>query len=219
MRPTAQATGSWQLDVADDVDLPGWVWLPEDFQGLREAWVDEVTPVILDLIGDSEADQGASAAAEVRAVLESALDTRAESSSYAMYLVWPVHAPAAVMCHVNRARVKDLPGWDELDGVTHAVDAEHIGPGLLVSSRFTADTDQGAAELAAVLLVFADEEDAVVVNLEPSLPQLIAQSMVGLGMLVDALAVTRADGSPFQSLPIAPTSNLEEWPTDSEGAS
>lgn len=215
------ATGDWQLDLVEDIDLAGWVWLPDAFEaGEREAWVDEVVPVLQDHIGAQQVDGTPNAVGDIRGLLNAALDARAESDSYAMYQVWPVHAPAAVMCHVNRVRTEDLPDLDSLEGRRmHRTDGRYIGPGVQVSSRFTADTDDGPMDLAAVYFVFADQEDAVVVHLDPSLPEFIAQSLVGVGIFTNALEVTRGDGTTFSSLVPSGLIADDEWDTDSAGVS
>lgn len=212
---------SWQLDLVEDIDLPGWVWLPEDMEpDQRTGWVEEVVPAVVELIGDGQTGSGPSISADVRAVLESGLDARDESPSYMMYMVFPVHAPAAVMCHVNLVQTRDLPGWDDFAGRMHTVEGRNLGPGVQITTELTADTDQGPVEVATVVYVFADEEAGIVITFEPSLPELIAQAMIGAGIFINALSVTRPDGSAFQAAPTtAPIVAGDEWPFDSEGAS
>ena len=213
--------GDWQLDLAEDIDLPGWVWLPQDLEtDMRSAWVAEVAPVVLDLIGAHRPDGAVTTEAMVRDLLEDGLDARADSASYMMYMTFPVRAPAAVMCHVNLAEATELPDWDDLEGRMQPVDARHIGPGMQITTEFTADTDHGRAQLASVAWIFADAEAGLIVNLEPALPELIAHAMVGAGMLMNALSVTRPDGRDFHAAPsTAPLLVADEWAAFSEGES
>ena len=220
MSDAEDPTSQWEVQLAEDVDLPGWVWLPDELAPEeRSAYVDEVVPALQDLIGTHQADGTPNTEVDIRAILEAGLDARAKSNSYAMYQVWPVRAPAAVMCHLNRAATEDLPEWDDIDGRRFAAKARYIGPGLQISSRFTADTDQGPAELATVYFVFADGHDSVVVHLEPSVPQLVAHTMMGMGLYLNALNVTKADGSTFTSVASDATVADDDWLSDADGVS
>lgn len=221
MSDVESTPGTWQLDLAEDIDLPGWVWLPQDLEpDLRGAWVAEVAPVVLDLIGAHRPDGTVTTEAMVRDLLEVGLDARSDSASYMMYMTFPVRAPVAVMCHVNLAEATELPDWDDLDGRMQPVDARHIGPGVQISTEFTAETDHGPAQLASVAWLFADDEAALIVNLEPALPELVAHAMVGAGMLMNALSVTRPDGREFHAAPsTAPFIGAEEWAALAEGES
>jgi hypothetical protein len=207
--------------VVEEVDLPGWVWLPEDMEpAQRDSWVEEVVPAVIELIGNPEPDGGSTTSVDVRAVLESGLEARAESPSYMMYLVFPVHAPAAVMCHVNLVQTQDLPDWDDFSGRMHPAQARYLGPGVQITTEVTAETDQGPAELTTLVYIFADAEAGIVVTFEPAFPQLIAQAMVGAGLLINALAVSRPDGTAFEAAPsTAPVIAGDEWPSGSQGVS
>ncbi len=199
------------------MDLPGWVHLPNDLGPAdRGKLVDEVVGLLKDLIGDDLPDGTPISEAEIRAVLEAGLDARAESESYALYLVWPVMGPAAVMCHVNRVRTEDLPDWSTLDGRLYAARARHIGPGLQYSTRRTVDTDEGPVELSSVHFVFGDERDGIMINLEESYSSLIAQALVGLSVYMNALAATREDGSRFTSTAPPALIPNEDKPSNSE---
>ena len=215
------SSGGWSLDLAEDIDLPGWVWLPEDMDAdQRRDWLDEVTPMVLELVSAPEGVGEPVSEAEIRGLIESGLDSRADAESYAMYMVWPVRAPAAVMCHVNLARIEDLPAWGDIQGRMHGVEARNLGPGVQITTEVTVDSDDGPEELVTVVYVFADDEASILVNLEPSLPQLVGPAMVGVGMFVNAVAVSRPDGSAFRAQPsTAPIITGDEWPSDEEGVS
>lgn len=218
---TEPTVGGWALDLVEDIDLPGWVWLPEDMDAAqRRGWVEEILPAVLDLVSVPEVGGEPVTADEVREVIESGLDSRADAESYAMYLLFPVRAPAAVMCHVNLVRTEDLPAWDELQGRLHAVEARNLGPGVQITTEISVDGDDGPQQLVTVIYVFVQEEAAIVVTLEPSLPPLIGSAMVGVGMFMNAVAVTRPDGSPFRAEPTtAPIITGDDWPSDVEGVS
>jgi len=211
----------WSLDLAEDIDLPGWVWLPEDMDAAqRRDWVEEVTPAVLDLVSPPGGAEEATSEAEVRGLIESALDSRAGSPSYAMYLVWPVRAPAAVMCHVNLTRTEDLPDWGDLEGRMHGVEARNLGPGVQITTDVTVEGADGPEELVTVIYVFVEDEAAVVINIEPSLPQLVGPAMLGVGMFMNAIAVSRPGGTAFAAQPTtAPLITSDEWDTDAEGVS
>ena len=109
---------SWQLDLVEDIDLPGWVWLPEDMEPTSaRGWVEEIVPAVVELVGDGQTGRAPGIAGRrPRGARVGARRSRCSHPSYMMYMVFPVHAPAAVMCHVNLVRTADLPAWDELAG-------------------------------------------------------------------------------------------------------
>lgn len=216
----AASASEWSLDLVEDIDLPGWMWLPEDMDAAqRRDWVDEVTPTVLDLVSGSGDGQEPVPEAEVRALIDSALDSRADSESYAMYLVWPVRAPAAVMCHVNLARTEDLPDWGDIEGRMYGVEARNLGPGVQITTDISVEGEDGPEELVTVIYVFAEDEAAIVINLEPSLPQLVGPAMLGAGIFMNALAASRPGGTAFRAQPTTAPIVADEWASDAEGES
>ncbi|QYJ05590.1 hypothetical protein KUV85_07910 [Nocardioides panacisoli] len=211
------STDRWSLDFAEDVDLPGWVFLPVGLEEEdRELWLTEVSTALSDLVGSRSIDGVPMTTAEARSVLESGLAARAESESYVLYQVWPVTAPATVLCHVNPVRSEDLPDWSQLEGRIHAAEARYIGPGLQYSTRRTVESDEGPVEVNSVHFVFDDGEAALMLNLEESVSALISQALVGFSLLKNALVMTRDDGSRFTSTTPAVLLEDEYWPDDQD---
>lgn len=210
---------AWSFELAEDVDIPGWVFVPE---GLtlqeHELWLREVTTALCEFIRSGEPEYSGALESEVRSVLEAGLAARARSSSYAMYQVWPVAAPAATMCHVNLAESADIP-WDQMDGTRHEAHARYIGPGVQYSTRREVDSDDGPIELTSVHFIFDDGDVALILHLEESLPLLISQSLVRFTVFKDAIRLDRGDGTDFASVLPPGTIADDSWPSDDDGES
>lgn len=205
----------WSLELVDDVDLPGWVFLPEDLSpGDREVWLSEAANVLSDAIGNSYSEDLAVVQSDVRSMLEIGLAERAGSGSYLMYQVWPLLAPATVLCHVNVVASEDLPDWNSLDGVVHSADARYIGPGLQFSTRREIDGPEGTVELNSVHLAYDGGDVALLLTLEESLAPLVSRALVGFTLLKDALQLRKGDGTLFASAAPAGLVADEQWPTE-----
>lgn len=205
----------WSLELADDVDLPGWIFLPEDLdQSGRELWLTEASDVLSDAIGASYSENPKTVETDVRSMLEIGLEARADSASYLMYQVWPLLAPATVICHVNVVASEDLPDWKSLDGVVHSADARYVGPGLQFSTRREIDTPDGRVELNSVHLAYDAGDVALLLTLEESLAPLVSRALVGFTLLKDALQLRKEDGTLFASIAPAELVADEQWPTE-----
>lgn len=205
----------WSLDLVEDIDIPGWVFVPEGLgRPEQEVWLGEAGQLLTEIIGSENSGDPVATAREVRTVLESGLAARADSGSYVIYQVWPVVAPAAVICHVNVVSSNDLPDWSELDGAMHAAEARYIGPGLQFSTRRSVDGPEGPVELNSVHLVFDGGDVALMLTLEESLAPLVSRALTGLTVLKDALQLTRADGTKFVSNAPVGIATDEPWPFD-----
>lgn len=201
----------WTLDLVEDIDLPGWIFLPEGLSPReQEQWLAEATTLLWGIIGPSLRADDEMNEAMVRSVFRQGLDARFASGSYAMYQVWPRAVPAAVMCHVNVVASQDLPDWRTLDGVLHLADARYLGSGLQYSTRRRVEGVDNV-DLVSANFIFDDGDVALMLTLEESLPPLITPALVGLTILKDALKLTRADGSAFTAVAPAAVVKDESW--------
>lgn len=218
---TEETLTGWTLDFAEDIDLPGWVPLP---QGLTAAEEDEyasgVAGHLQELITETRPELSPPSVEQLQSLVRDGLAARASSDSAMVYQVWPVGGPYFVFCHVNFARAADLPDWSDLPGTVHAAEARHIGPGLQYSNRRQIEDEHGdPLDVSAIHLIFADGDYAVMVGLEEASSALITQSLVGLGLYKNALIVSRGDGSTFTSEPPSAVIADSEWPIDEDGES
>ena len=206
----------WTFDlVDDDLDLPGWLFLPPDLDAAgRQQWV---AGCVSDLVGTSLWDEGVVTADLATRLLEEALEQRAESESAAMLQVWPPLAGHTAMCHVNLFPSEGLPAWTELeDAVVQPTDSPHLGPGLeVIASRKLTLDDGEVVDLTGVHFVFDDGELTVMVSLDETLTTLIAIALPALVALLHNLRVVNAaEDTVFEA--VAPTGLLVEGPWDFE---
>lgn len=202
----------WSLELAEDVDLPGWVHLPGGMSGQDEQrWLTEVSGILMEIV---DPPPSGTSGHSVHDILQAGLDARATSPSYLMYLVWPVASAAAVMCHVNLVASKNLPDWPTLDGTLHAADARYVGPGLQFSTRRAVESADGPVELNSVHFAFDDGEIGLMLTLEESVSPLVSRALVGFVFLKDALRLIRDDGSVFASVPPAALVEDSTWRPD-----
>lgn len=211
----------WSLGFGEDVDLPGWLFLPEGLTpSEQDLWVDSAAELLWDVIGSGPATEARGSEAMLRSILADGLAARSASASYATYLVWPVLAPAAVMCHIDFAASDDLPNWKELEGVVHAADARYLGPGLQYSTRRQVAAQDGLLDLSSVHFVFDDGDVALMLTLEESISTLISHAVVGFTRLKDALQVVKGDGTAFTSRVVPEYVRDEQWVlSDNDGTS
>lgn len=203
---------AWTLDLADEeLDLPGWRFLPTDLQAAeRRQWIAES---VADLEGSPGWDEEVVSGEQARSLLEQALTQRELSDSLAMVQVWPPFAGHTAMCHVNILPSEAMPAWAELDdAVVHATDAPHLGPGVeVITSRAVEGLDD--VELTGVHFVFDDGATTVMVSLDETLTPLIAIVLPGLVALVRHLrVVNETDGTAFHA--VAPAGLTVEGPWD-----
>lgn len=212
----------WSIGVAEEVDIPGWLYLPADLSTEeQDTWLDEAGTALVDLIQATapQLDLPPTIAGQVREVLQAGLSARAESTCELMYQVWPVAGPAAVLCEVNATRTEELPDWKQMPGRVHDAVARHIGPGLQYSTRRVVDEGDGPEDLSAVHFVFADASYAFLLSLQEGPSPLIAQALTPLAIFKDALAVVREDGELFSSTPVVEVIEDSAWPVDEEEVS
>ncbi|MGY0538415.1 hypothetical protein ACW14X_12930 [Nocardioides sp. YJ-D4] len=211
----------WSLGFGEDVDLPGWLFLPEGLTSSeQDLWLESATELLWSVIGSGPDPAARGTEEMVRSMLADGLAARSASPSYAMYMVWPVLAPAAVMCHIDFTASDDLPDWKELDGVVHAADARYLGPGVQYSTRRQIEAGGGLLDLSSVHFVFDDGEVALMLTLEESISTLVSHAAVGFTRMKDALQVLKGDGTAFVSKVVPEYVRDEQWVlSDHDGAS
>lgn len=202
----------WTLDVVEDVEIPGWIYIPSDMTPEeREAWIAGSAHSIADIVGDKGFDGEDISFADVQPLLEAALEMRDEADSSFMFQIWPVYGPASVVCYITVLPSADLPDWTEISDVVHTVDAPHIGPGLQCSTRRNVVADDGTElELSSVHLVFDNGDATLLVSVDEAIAELVACALPGLTILKEVLAMKRDDGVPFQS--VSPSGVLQGSP-------
>ncbi len=209
----------WTLDlVDDDLDLPGWLFLPPDLDAAgRQQWL---AACVSDLDGTPLWDEGVVTTELATQLLEEALAHRAEAESVAMLQVWPPLAGHTAMCHVNFFPSDGLPSWTEMeDAVVQPTDAPHLGPGLeVITSRKLTLDDGEVVDLTGVHFVFDDGELTVMVSLDETLTTLISIALPALVALIHNLRVVNAaEDTVFEA--VAPAGLLVEGPWDFETSS
>ena len=86
----------WAVELVDDLDVPGWLPVPEGLTPAeRERWVDETSSMLDELVGTPRWDGEATTIEDIRGLLQMALDERETSEAYALFQVWPVMSAAA----------------------------------------------------------------------------------------------------------------------------
>lgn len=206
----------WELDLVDqDLDLPGWRFLPPDLDAAdQQQWVSES---VADLAGTPGWDQEVVTAEGARALLLEALSQRGESESLAMMQVWPPLAGQTAMCHVNILSSEAMPSWTDLDdAVVHPTDSPHLGSGLhVITSRTGTLEGVEGVEVTGVHFIFDDGEITVMLSLDETVTALISIVLPALVALMHNLRVVNsADGTVFKG--IVPQGLLVESPWDFE---
>lgn len=205
----------WTVELVDDLDVPGWIPVPE---GLtypeRERWIDSTSDRLEYLVGTPRWDGEKSRTADIRELLQMSLDERETSDAYALFQVWPVMSAAAVTCHLYLVESDSLPDIAKWDGTLHAANAENIGPGVQLSVRNELLFDGGAILLESVNYMFTDGEVSLLVGVDECIPQLAASVVRGLSIFKDLLRVVREDGKVLESV-LPPGAPIDEsWPIE-----
>lgn len=203
----------WTVELVDDLEAPGWLPVPEGLTpSERDQWVADTSGMLEELVGTPRWDGETTTLADIRELLQMALDERDKSDAYALFQVWPVMSAAAVTCHLYVVESDSVPDLTKWDGVLHAAHAEHIGPGVQLSARKELNFDGGSVVVDSVNFVFSDGEALLLVGVDECIPQLAAQVVGGLTALKDILRMVREDGKVFESVlpPGAPVD--ESWP-------
>lgn len=206
----------WTLDlVDDDLDLPGWLFLPPDLDAVgRQQWMEAC---VSDLEGTPLWDEGVVTTELATRLLGEAMEQREEAASVAMLQVWPPLANHTAMCHVNLFPSEGLPSWTEMeDAVVQPTDSPHLGPGLeVITSRNLTLEDGEVVDLTGVHFVFDDGELTVMVSLDETLTTLIAIALPALVALIHNLRVVNtSEDTVFEA--VAPAGLLVEGPWDFE---
>lgn len=209
----------WTLDlVDDDLDLPGWLFLPPDLDAAgRQQWL---AACVSDLEGTPLWDEGVVTTELATQLLQEALMHRAEAESAAMLQVWPPLAGHTAMCHVNLLPSAGMPSWTEMeDAVVQPTDSPHLGPGLeVITSRKLTLDDGEVVDLTGVHFLFDDGELTVMVSLDETLTTLISIALPALVALIHNLRVVNAaEDTVFEA--VAPAGLLVEGPWDFETSS
>lgn len=205
----------WELEFADQLDLPGWLLLPDGLDAAdQETWVAEGTRLLSPIIGTDRGDGVETTEADVREVLVGGLVKRRNSDSYLIYQVWPVAGPFAVYCHVNVVDSEALPDWQAIDGTVHPAEGRHVGPGLQWATHQRVEHEGDNVDLTSVHFVFDDGDVALQLSLEESVAQLIAKTVFAFTTLKDAVRLKRADGSTFTAATPTGIGTDESWPAE-----
>ena len=209
----------WTVELVEDLNLPGWIPVPEGLTPPeREEWIASTSESLGYLIGTPRWDGETSTSADIRALLQMSLDERERSDAYALFQVWPVMSAAAVTCHLYVVETESLPDIAKWGGVIHAANADHIGPGVQLSARNELLFDGGVVLLESVNYLFTDGEVSLLLGVDDCIPQLATSVVRGLSIFKDLLRIVREDGKVFESvlLPGAPID--ETWPIEEIGA-
>ncbi|WP_143055227.1 hypothetical protein [Nocardioides luteus] len=209
----------WTLELVEDLDVPGWIPVPEKLTPPEcEQWIASTSESLGYLVGTPRWDGEASTSADIRALLQMSLVERERSDAYALFQVWPVMSAAAVTCHLYVVETESLPDVAKWGGILHAANAAHIGPGVQLSARNELLFDGGVVLLESVNYLFTDGEVSLLLGVDDCIPQLATSVVRGLSIFKDLLRMVREDGKVFESvlLPDAPID--ESWPIEEIGA-
>ncbi len=210
------AEDEWTLDLVDqDLELPGWRFLPADLDAAdREQWL---TESVADLEGSPGWDEEVVTAEGARELLLDALDQRTASESLAMLQVWPPLAGQTAMCHINILPSEAMPSWTDLDdAVVQPTDSPHLGHGVeVITNRKVTLEGVDDVDVTGVHFIFDNGEITVMVSLDETLTALISITLPALVALMHNLrVVNQADGTTFQA--VAPQGLLVDAPWDFE---
>lgn len=206
----------WALSLVDpDLDLPGWLLVPEGMDDAqRAAWLDQA---VADFEGIETWEGTELDGAAVREVLESGLEQRAASDALALLQVWPTLAGQAAVCYIDILPSEAMPDWTDGDAIVHPVSSPHLGPGLhLVTQRTSRQPDGTEVEVASAGFYFDDGEVTVMISLDEIFTPLVTVNLPALVALMQNIGVVHTGtGKTFAA--VAPTGlvDTDEW--DLEG--
>lgn len=206
------ADAEWALDLVEDIEIPGWLFLPEGLTPEeRTQWVGRAMEEIARVSDGTLGDGQDATAAEVRDVLEWGLEERLNSPSLAVLQVWPMRHPTAAMCHINVLPSAELPVWSETEARVHPIEAPHIGPGLQCSVPSVVWEDGQRFDLLSQHLIFDNGDVTLMLSLDEAPAPLITFALPGLFMLMDNLRMVGRDGVRFTSIPVAGMVEEAPW--------
>lgn len=200
----------WALDLVEDIEVPGWLFVPGDLGVQQQSeWI---STVLSELVGKEGWSGEPIERDEALDVLMSALAEREQADSIAMFQIWPPLGGEAATCQIGVFPTAEMPDWIDSDAVVHRFDAPHIGPGIQCSTKRVASIEDGPEiELSGVHFVFKNEEITLVVSLVDSVELLTVNALRGALALLGQLRLIRSsDGRAFES--VAFEGVLEESP-------
>ncbi|GGR60122.1 hypothetical protein J2S40_004363 [Nocardioides luteus] len=190
----------WALDLVEEVEVPGWLFIPSDLgPDERREWIAAAAG---ELIGESGWDGQPMGQAEVHETLLSALAERDATDSIAVFQVWPPLNGDAATCHIGVYPTAEMPDWLDSDAVVHRFEAPHIGSGIQCSTKRALPNDGGPdVELSGVHFIFRNETSTLVVSLAEAFEPLTVYALRGVLALLHSLRLVRPDTEEaFQSV-------------------
>lgn len=184
---------------------PGWLLVPEfGSTSERAAWVAQR----LEELEAASPEQIPWAHREVLGTLLEVADDRRRDDDDYLFQVWPLDVPACAFVHVACGVLPDdayLPGPG--DGLLY--DASELGQGVQIP--YTEEMPEG--EALGMRFLFVQGRDAVIVDVEPTSPVLLAGVMPGMHGLLQSLKVTRSNGSRFVADPpnLLEAASANQW--------
>lgn len=191
----------WGIDLAEDIDVPGWLFIPEGMDSRERArWVKESLDEVSRISDGALGGGRDTTESEVRAVLEWGIEERRRSPSLAVFQVWPMRYPTAVMSHINVVPSAGLPSWAQSEAVVHPIEAPHVGPGLQCTVKDVVWEDGQRFDLTSMHLIFDNGDVTLMLSIDEAPTPLITFALPGLFMLMDNITMARRDGLPFSSI-------------------
>jgi len=175
--------------------MPGWLPIPVPSDTERaDAWVGERSRELRAAWGSGWAPVHDRL---VPALLRAALERRRPSDTLA-FQVWPTAGPLCIYVH---AAVGSFPAGTRMPGPGDGIlyEAEGLGPGV----QLPVVEDVGEVRGLGVQFVFADSDIAVSIDVEPTLPEVIAILMPQVHAFVQSLRLTGPRGAAFRAAPPA----------------
>lgn len=214
----SQQTDDWVLDIVEDMEIPGWIYVPDQMTpDQREGWIAGSAHSVAEIVGDKGFDGEDITFADVRPLMEAALEMRDEADSVAMFQVWPARGPASVVCYVTVLPSSGLPDWFEISDVVHSVEAAQIGPGLQCMTRREVIAEDGTPlEVSSVHLVFDNGDVTMMLSIDEAIAELVTLALPGLLILKEIIAMQSSDGVPFRSLPPSGITEDAPWRLEDE---
>ena len=178
-----------QLRVTSDV--PGWVSVPEPGTAeARATWIDDQ---IAAFRGSGEVEWNEGLEQYLRVLLDLAVD-RWRDEDTLVFQVWPSAVPACVFVHFAVGHLPaEVPRPGPGDGLFY--DSEGVGPGVQIP--VVEQLPEG--EAIGIRFLFTRGEQALVVDVEPTAPELLTALMPGLHSALQSLEVTLSDGTRFRA--------------------
>lgn len=190
-----------ELRIDAQTTSDGWLGLPElADDAARAGWVQEQLTAMRESAGmpwDEAAER------YIRALLEAG-SVRRRPDDVLAFQVWPAAVPACVFVHVAFGVLPaDAPRPGAGDAIVY--DAEGVGAGLQIPLI----DEQDGAQTLGLLFLFRRGDEALVVELEPTAPELVALVMPALHGFVQSITV--AGDEPFRADPPLGAAATDTW--------